>query len=306
MQARRSQRTGRKNNNDRIRELIALLGSLSRTGDVVSIEAISQRLGVGLDEARSMMDIVCMARGEDIGGLLISSNEDESEFMLQFPGIKGRPVRLSPAETIALVHALDVAGIRDDDPLRGRLQTAFWAPKVEVEHVRHVLGTTDVHAESLMLCARSRIEGKPLQFIYKGVSDRAPRTRRALVKRLKTQAADWYAVAIDLDISQERTFRIDRMQNATLEDATYSLDQDAPEDVEFVRITFRNKMYYTAFDWPGLRVIRESEDRIVCDIPYYGERSTWLLQRICAGNGSIIADDERIMRRAQEYAQSLL
>ena len=79
----RTRRSGRKDNTERIRDVVALFGSLSRRGDSVSIEAISNRLGVSIEEAHKLMNIVCCASGEEGSHLPISSNEDETEFTLR-------------------------------------------------------------------------------------------------------------------------------------------------------------------------------------------------------------------------------
>ena len=307
MASRKSSFSGRKNNNDRIRELVALMASLSRTGDSITIEAIKTRLGVSQDEARSLMDIVCMASGEDASGLLLTCNEDESEYTLQYPAVHGVPIRLTPAETIALMHAMDVAGIAEDDPLRKRLQTAFTSPDILIDEVRKTLGAFTGAQGSLMLCAQAQAENRALRFWYKGMKDVEPRLRHAFVLRLSNDGSAWYVRALDLDLDEERTFRGDRMSDVELGDPLPTRAALKPaEQAELVRITFWEKSYYTVFDWPGIRIIEEYDDHLVCDIPYYGERSTWLLRRICAGGGSIIADDARIMQRAREYAEALL
>lgn len=304
----KSQRAGRKNNNDRIRELVALLGSLSSTGDVVTIDAISSRLGVTDQEAQGLMDIVCQASSEEWGGLLISCNEDETEYTLQYPGTRGRPIRLTESETIALVHALDVAGIGDDDPLRKKLGKAFSSPLVDEDAVRQALGriAQDTDADSLHMCAQAQVEQRSVSFLYKGVKDEVPRQRRCSIRSLLRQDVHWYARAFDLDVKENRTFRVDRMTNARLGDRV-TLPQDLGNTTNrHVEITFYDLRYYHMFDWPGLRVLRSTNEILIGSIPYYGDTSDWLPRRICAGKGCIIVNDKRIMNAAQSYAQRLL
>lgn len=306
MYAAKSQRTGRKNNNERIRELVALLGSLSQTGDTVAIDAISRRLGISEDEARSMMNIVCQASGEEMSGLLISSNDDESEYTLQFPGTTGKPVRLTKAETIALFHALDVAGIDDDDPLRERLSEAFSSSVVKADEVRQALGSLGHVQDQLMVCARSKVCSRALVFDYMGLRDTVPRRRRVVASKIMTQNNAWYVVATDLDIGQERTFRVDRMLGVRLGELVRNEPTESLERTQRVGITFLDPLYYHAFDWPELRITNVEDSIIHGDILYYGDGNTWLLRRICAGNGCIIVDDERIMHLARKYAKSQL
>lgn len=307
MKGTKAQRTGRKNNNERVRELIALLGSLSKTGDSVSIDAISRRLGLTLEEAESLMDIVCQASSEEWGGLLISANDEGTEFTLQYPGIRGRPVRLTKAESFALIHALDLAGIPQKDSLRERLLGAFSSPQVDEKVVRQALGGESLTEQSpLFLCARSQVERRSLTFLYKGLKDSVPRPRIAAVRMLTMQDDHWYVSAHDLDLGEERTFRVDRMAQVSIGPAFVPPINAEAEEPEMVGITIADTTYYTMFDWPGLRVIRTTSNAIYGKIPYYGTRSTWLLRRICAGKGRIIVDDKRIMDNARKYAATLL
>ena len=303
----KSQRSGRKNSNERIRELVALMGSLSRTGDSITIDALSKRLGISQDDAHIMMDIVCQASGEDFGGLLISSNDEETEFTLQYPAIHGVPLRLTVAETIALMHALDVAGISEDDTLRKHLQESFTSSDVLADEVRKALGGLSGAQKNLYVCAQAQVEGREVSFLYQGLKDKAPNERRAYVVSLTNNDGSWYVKAFDLDLEQERTFRVDRMDDVTTgRVVTNEPASFLAEEPRRVCITFTNKLYYTAFSWPGIRIISENDDVLHCDIPYYGERSTWLLRRICAGGGSITVDDERIMLLARQYARQQL
>ncbi len=302
----RSQRSGRKNNNDRIRELVALLGSLSSTGDVVTIDAISSRLGLSTKDAQDMMDIVCQASGEEWGGLLISSNDEGTEFTLQYPGTHGKPVRLTKAETIALFHALDLAGINDEDPLRAKLTGAFSSSGIDEDTVRQMLGTSSFGPPCLRTCAQAQVEQRELLFYYQGSNDEAPKSRRCAVRSIIIQDVFWYVLSFDLDLEQDRTFRVDRITDASLGKAVVLSNASNDSPVRRVGITFLDPSYYTMFDWPGIHVLRTTNGILQCSIPYYGEKSTWLLRRICAGKGRIIVDDNRIMRAAQNYAQKLL
>ncbi|MEE0026721.1 MAG: WYL domain-containing protein [Atopobiaceae bacterium] len=306
MSAPKSTHAGRKNNNDRVRELVALLGSLSSTGDSVSIDAISSRLGVTVQEATSLMNIVCQASGEEWGGLLISSNDEGTEFTLQYPGIHGRPMRLTEAETIALLHAMDLAGIRSDDPLRIKVRKAFSSAKVDERAVHQSLGRVSGAPAALRVCAQAQVAQRALSFMYQGTKDLEPRERRCAVRALIIQDVFWYVSAYDLDLEEDRTFRVDRITNAALGGSVLPPHQRGNTDVKRVGLVFLDKKYYTMFDWPGLRVLRITNEILYCSIPYYGENSTWLLRRICAGKGRIIAEDESIMNAARLYSRHLL
>lgn len=300
----KQERRGRKDGTERVRELVALLGSLSKVGDSISLDAISSRLGISLDDARIMMDIMCMASGEESGGLLISSNDDETEYTLQYLGTRGRPLRLTTTETIAVVHALDLAGVSDDDPLRARLSEALTSPDVLAQEVRRSLGDHD-DDPMLSMCARAQTSQRELVFSYRGLKDELPRRRRVLVRRTRLSNDQWHMDAYDLDLSQERTFRIDRMGDASVGDFS-DLPEELPRETTELEVRFLDRKYLTMFDWQNLRIIRESSGVIHGVLPYYNNSSTWLLRRICACEGTFVVEDERIMQQAKEYAASLL
>lgn len=301
-----SVRAGRKDGTDRIRELVALLGSLSKTGDSVSLEAIAQRLGISRDEARSLMDIMCSSAGEESCGLLISSNEDETEFTLQYPGVAGRPVRLTLSETIAVYHGLDLCGLADDDPLRMQIHEAFASPGVRMEEIRRALGEgSDVIDKNLLACAWAQVEERVVEFGYQGLKDVTCRTRHALVRHLSRKNDVWYASCHDTDLGQDRTFRLDRMTNVVLKEVR-RIPSSSVSSPCYVGVTFLHTTYYSMFEWPGLDVFDEVDGVIHGVIPYYGQCSTWLPQRIAACEGTLIIDDSRIMQEARDYARRCL
>ena len=301
----RRTRAGRRPGSERIRELVSVLGSLSRTGDTVTIDALANRLGISTGEASDMMGIVCQASGEETGGLLICANDDMTEFTLAYPGAHGYPLRLTYSETMALVHALDYAEVPSDDPIRQRLVEAYASPGVKRDEVRRSLGSpgTPSLTSTLRLCARAQSEERMLSFMYVGLADRLPRARCVLVRRLRVEDSSWYIDAHDLDALQERTFRLDRM-----EDVSLGPRGRLPRDGEAVciparnvEVTFYDPSYLTLFDWPGLRITKRTTSTVSGVLPYYGDRSDWLLRRIAACAGNLVVHDERIMLQAKEY-----
>lgn len=301
--------SGRKQSVERIREVVSVLGSLSETGDRISLQALAQRLGMSLDEASGIMSIVCQASGEEGHGLLISANDDMTEFTLEYPGIHGRAIRLTTPETIAIVHALDFAEVDANDPIREHLHAAFSSPDVNDDEVRKALGSSlaPETCQALRLCAKSQAEHRMLTFMYKGLADDEAKERCVLVRRLRVDQSLWYADAYDLDHLQDRTFRLDRMSSVVV--GTHGRlpddeDSAAPE-AQWVDVVFSDPYYVTLFDWPGLRITSRIRNTVRGTIPYYGDRSDWLIRRILACDGTLQTKDERIMQRVTQYARSI-
>ena len=302
--SRNAKGSGRIGSGETLRELVTLLGSFSQTGDTVTIDAVSQRLGVSQDEARRLMDIVIQASGEETSGLLISSDDAGDEYTLQYPGVHGRPIRLTRSETISVIRGLDIAGVSKDDPLRRKLLESLSAPGVTVESIRQALGEA-TNDDNLLACAQSLIDHRELRCLYKGLRDTKPRNRRLVVRHLEPTENGWHILAYDLDLGEERTFRADRMSDIVLAN-TQMIPSEIRNDPRQLPCMFTSRLYYDAFSWPGLHVTHVKDNRILGSIAYYGNKSTWLLRRIVACEGTFFVDDKRIMQAAQEYAQDLL
>ena len=302
----RTTRNGRQETSAYLRELAALLGSLSQAGATISVQAVSDRLGISAREAHDMMELMCQAHGEETNGLLISCNDDETEYTLQYPGTRGRPLRLTKQETIAVLHALDVAGVSADSTLHEHLSQALTSPEVTRDQVRRALGTP-VNDPAVAMCARAQAEGRSVRFGYLGLKDTVSRQRQALVRSLRAADSGWLMLGFDLDCRQERTFRTDRMSEIALgPEIEPDFAQNTVLKSETRVITFTNPLYYHAFAWPTLSVFSQVDSCITGTIAYYGERSMWLERRIAACGGTVFVNDDDIMSRAREYAASLL
>lgn len=305
----RKSSAGRRQSAERIRELVSLLGSFSRTGDSVSLETIAGRLGVSTQEAETMMDIVCQASGEDSGGLLISANDDFTEFTLQYSGIHGMPVRLTQSEAIALVHGLDIAGVADDDPIRGHVRHAYYSTDVDDHEVRRTLGAgqDSLLTFTIQLCAKARATSRMIDFMYRGLADECDKSRCALIRNLRLDENIWYIDAFDLDVLEERIFRLDRMHSVTLGPKGKLPEPDVSRShARRVDVVFTDPFLVTLFEWPGLRITRSSNTVVEGSIPYYGESSDWLPRRIAACAGELVVSDDGIMSLAREYAENTL
>lgn len=300
-----SRRSGRRSASDRVRELVALISALSRCGDSISLEAISRRLGISLEEAASWMDIICAASGEQSPGLLMSTNDEQTEFTLQYPAAQGRPLRLTELETTAVIHGLDECGIERDDPMRRRIMESLAAPTAQLEGITRALGE-GASNENLITCMWAQVEERIVCFDYLGLKDTSPRPRRAIIRHMRKSGEFWHAHAWDADLEQDRIFRLDRMTNVRLAEIRRIPDKTEELSTYRVGIRFSDRRYYTLFEWPGLQVLSEVDGIIQADIPYYGEHSNFLERRIVACEGTVVCEDERIMEAARSYAAAML
>lgn len=111
--------SGRTSNIQEIRELVALAGALTQAGDTITSDAIAARMGISHAEAEHYLKLLLTAGDAEGTYLSLCIPDDESEVTLAFDGgIKGRPLRLTLAETHAVLAALNACGVPEDDELR--------------------------------------------------------------------------------------------------------------------------------------------------------------------------------------------
>lgn len=298
--------SGRTGAVDEARELVALVSSLSEAGDALSAEAVASRLGTTVERAEKLIGLVGTSSVSGGIGLPLTL-EDDGEATLAFSGgVRGRRLRLTRGEAVALSAALERLGVGPDDPLRGRLETALSSEPVRKDLVRRVIGSrSGTESEKVESCARAILERASLSFLYRGAGDARARRRSCVPRAIRAEGDSWYLDAHDLDRGGERTFRLDRM-----EEVEQGPRVAAPKGCEKgagreVGVTFDDAHYLDLLPWHGLRVTGTGEDGSVsARIDYYG--GMWLPRMIAACGGAARTTDPEVARLVREYARGLL
>lgn len=298
--------SGRTGAVDEARELVALVSSLSEAGDALSAEAVASRLGTTVERAEKLIGLVGTSSASGGIGLPLTL-EDDGEATLAFSdGMRGRRLRLTRGEAVALSAALERLGVGPDDPLRGRLEAALGSEPVREDLVRRVIGSrSGAESEKVESCARAILERASLSFLYRGAGDAQARRRSCVPRAIRAEDDSWYLDAHDLDRGGERTFRLDRM-----EEVEQGPRVAAPKGCEKgagreVGVTFDDAHYLDLLPWHGLRVTGTGEDGSVsARIDYYG--GMWLPRMIAACGGAARTTDPEVARLVREYARGLL
>ena len=212
-------RGGRIGGVEKARALVALVSSLDKDGDALTPSVVSQRLGISLDEADGLIDLVLSAGSEEGPSLPIYYQDDDSIALLPRAQSRGRGVKLTKAEAIAVVSALSQAGLDENDPLLAKLSSMLSSPLSTQDAVKRLLSVpaSPEEAFALSLCAHALAQGTGLSFDYRGLRDRCDRRRRVLPSGLTQMDGSWYLDASDVDLDAERRFRLDRMSGVALE-----------------------------------------------------------------------------------------
>ena len=294
---------------DEARELVALVSSLSEAGDALTVDAVSARLGVAPERARKLLSLVMSSSVGDGAGLpLVEDGEDEISLLLD-EGMRGRAVRLTRAEALALAAALDRIGVGRDDPVRLSVEEALFSSPVDENQVERLLGAGRAPSGgTLMTCASAIYERRALVFCYRGAQDMGQARRTVLPRGLRSEEDSWYLDAWDLDRRAERTFRLDRMSDVEVTPAPAAgagAEKGEQAPAREVGVTFEDERALSLLPWHGLTVEGRNEEGLVrARVAYYG--GDWLVRILAACGGTATTDDPELAERVRSYAAALL
>lgn len=297
---------GRPGSLEEARELIALVSGLSEAGDALTAAAVSDRLGISRERAERLLDLVLTAAGTSGTGLPLI--EDGDELTLVFSqGMRGRRLRLTREETLALMAALDRLGVPEGDDLLSRLEQSLAREAVDKDLIERLVGAeqgtgvSDVISE----CSGALARREGVSFLYRKSSDSPARMRRVIPLGLRHENDCWYLDALDPKSGGERTFRLDRM------DKVERIPQPQPPSARSstsreVEITLSDPRYLELLPWNKIGHIErnESDGSVRMRTEYYG--GMWLPRMIAACGGTAWTSDQAVNDLARRYAREQL
>ena len=291
-------RRGRKGGVAELRELMALVGSLKDEGATLTPAAVAARLGIPQERASLLINLILTACTDTGYQLPLTLAEGDGVTLSRSQGVTGRPVRLTQAETRALLAALDELGFAEDDPLRINVLEAFGSSGLDEQALRARVETAlslDQN-ETLEACSRSISAGSALSFSYQSTGQDEPRRRHVAPQAVRRANELWYLDAYDFDRRALRTFRIDRMSDVRITSVAAAHGKSSPTAARTERtaeVTIRDRTALDLFEWPRLEVVGEQDGCVVAQLPYYG--GMWLPRRLAACVGLVTTPDEELV-----------
>jgi hypothetical protein len=177
--------------------------------------------------------------------------------------------------------------------------------------------------DAFLTCSNAIAESQVISFNYRsevsvaearGDRDAAISQREVLPYKLLYGENGWLIEGVDLNLEQQRVFRVNRMSHIETQSASFEhrklaervQDSAMQEKSQLVELTFFDKNALTHYSWPGLKTVGSQRNtvEIKATIPYYG--GTWLLQRLLALKGKVTTKDKAVMHAMRTYAASLL
>lgn len=260
--------------------------------------------GASLDE---ILEIVSTLADRESGARIICERRGER---VALTGDAGRvlPLRLSAAEGAVLNHELESLGI--EPQTAARIRRAL-LPE-ELGFNQRVFDTV-AHGSHWQQLNCAIQDGVRCRISYRSMDEARGRERLIDPLRITTNGDQTYLIAWDLAVDEQRTYRMDKIEDLVLTDD--SVVRHAPESVSLhdslaqaersVRLLMPLDMA-ERLDWPGIMSIEPNgADSATVSVRYGSER--WLLSQVIAAGGAIrILDDPSLSERLCDMARSLV
>ena len=288
----------------RVRRLMALLNQLTE-GDRVSVASLAQQVGTSPAELAGDLEdlMMCGVAPYDPGDLMPIYIEDGYVVVWgKLPALRG-PVRLSAAETRALVSALQAVGFDGGDPLVARLLSAAAGGEfdaTELERTVRALSTShDSGSFEAVAQGVANREVVLIDYVSAGANEATARLIEPV--SLFAERGAWYVTAWCRRAGDWRTFRMDRVLTAAPNGEVFELRGTSRlgdvafdvKDLPCATLRFVPGESFSERDWPGAHVESTAGDgSVIVSVPFGG--TSWIARRVVArlGRVEVVAPDE--------------
>ena len=300
-----------------------LAAALRDSFDAVELSAVQSRFGISSEEAAILMELLQLTDENGYLPLPLTGDQDTLTLVGESP-FKTRRLILTNEETLALKEAFTTLALPQESIFWKLLKSPYTADSSSDDaSVSCVSKSHSKEVDAFLTCSNAIAESQVISFEYRSEetvtetqSDKniAISQRVVLPYQLSYGENGWLIEGIDLNLEQQRVFRVNRMNRvearpASLEQlklAENVKDSAAEKRSQLVELVFLDKGALTHYSWPGLKTIggQRNATEIKATIPYYG--GTWLLQRLLALKGKVTTKDQTVTQAMRAYAASLL
>lgn len=261
-------------------------------GNTVDGEDIARDLGISIEQMREVVEMLQGLADEHTGSHIAL---DLAGGDITLSGDAGRlePVRLTPAESLALRRALTHCSIAED--VRARAESALCSDTEDGGGAR-LMGGDRLLGAFYPIISEAIAIGARLEISYRAGGESEPHTRLVDPKLIEVSGDTAYLIAWNVEKDVQRSYRLDRM-------ASVSLTEDSVEQHDFTPysaatsirangstavLRFADRGTLDLRGWEGLHrdEISELEDgRIV--VPMSFTSLPWLFSQVAAAAGAI-------------------
>ena len=314
---------GRKNISSAAYKLILLASALRESFDAVELSAAQSRFGISSEEAAILMELLQLTDENGYLPLPLTGDQDTLTLVGESP-FTARRLVLTDEETLALKEAFTALALPQESVFWSLLKPPYTrSSSPDGSSVSLVSKSHSKEVNAFLTCSNAIAESQVISFDYRseasvaearGDKDAAISQREVLPYKLSYGENGWLIEGVDLNLEQQRVFRVNRMSCIETQSASFEhrklaervQDSAMQEKSQLVELTFFDKNALTHYSWPGLKTVGSQRNaaEIKATIPYYG--GTWLLQRLLALKGKVTTKDKAVMHAMRTYAASLL
>ena len=314
---------GRKNISSAVYKLILLASALRESFDAVELSAVQSRFGISSEEAAILMELLQLTDENGYLPLPLTGDQDTLTLVGESP-FTARRLVLTGEEALALKEAFTALALPQESVFWSLLKPPYTkSSSPDGSSVSLVSKSYFKEVDAFLTCSNAIAESQVISFNYRsevsvaearGDRDAAISQREVLPYKLLYGENGWLIEGVDLNLEQQRVFRVNRMSCIETQSASFEhrklaervQDSAMQEKSQLVELTFFDKNALTHYSWPGLKTVGSQRNaaEIKATIPYYG--GTWLLQRLLALKGKVTTKDKAVMHAMRTYAASLL
>ena len=314
---------GRKNISSAVYKLILLASALRESFDAVELSAVQSRFGISSEEAAILMELLQLTGENGYLPLPLTGDQDTLTLIGESP-FKTRRLVLTGEETLALKEAFTALALPQESVFWSLLKPPYTkSSSPDRSSVSLVSKSHFKEVDAFLTCSNAIAESQVISFDYRseasvaesrGDRDAAISQREVLPYKLSYGENGWLIEGVDLNLEQQRVFRVNRMSCIETQSASFEhrklaervQDSAMQDKSQLVELTFFDKNTLTHYSWPGLKTVGSQRNaaEIKATVPYYG--GTWLLQRLLALKGKVTTKDQAVTQAMRIYAASLL
>ena len=314
---------GRKNISSAVYKLVLLAAAFRDSFDAVELSAVQSRFDISSEEAAILMELLQLTDENGYLPLPLTGDQDTLTLVGESP-FKTRRLVLTDEETLALKEAFTTLALPQESIFWKLLKSPYTADSSSDDaSASRVSKSHSKEVNAFLTCSNAIAESQVISFDYRseasvaearGDKDAAISQREVLPYKLSYGENGWLIEGVDLNLEQQRVFRVNRMSCIETQSASFEhrklaervQDSAVQEKSQLVELIFFDKNALTHYSWPGLKTVGSQRNaaEIKATIPYYG--GTWLLQRLLALKGKVTTKDKAVMHAMRTYAASLL
>ena len=314
---------GRKNISSAVYKLVLLAAAFRDSFDAVELSAVQSRFDISSEEAAILVELLQLTDENGYLPLPLTGDQDTLTLVGESP-FKTRRLVLTDEETLALKEAFTTLALPQESIFWKLLKSPYTADSSSNDASASLVSKSYTkEVDAFLTCANAIAESRVISFEYRSEmtfvetqsnKEAVISQRNVLPYQLSYGENGWLIEGIDLDLKQQRVFRVNRMSHIEARPASFDQlklaehvrDSAAEKRSQLVELVFLDKGALTHYSWPGLKTVggQRNATEIRATIPYYG--GTWLLQRLLALKGKVTTKDQTVTQAMSAYAASLL